>query len=91
MVFDMIGIDASLANAFRRIMLSEVPTMAIELVYISNNTSIIQDEVLAHRLGLIPINADPRLFESFKSGKIHWSRFWAGLISKSHTDQNISA
>lgn len=37
--------------------------MAIERVYIANNTSVVQDEVLSHRLGLIPINADPRLFE----------------------------
>lgn len=37
--------------------------MAIEKVHIYNNTSIIQDEVLAHRLGLIPLKADPRLFE----------------------------
>ena len=63
-VFDMIGIDAAIANAFRRILLSEVPTMAIEKVFILNNTSMIQDEVLAHRLGLIPIRADPRRFHS---------------------------
>lgn len=37
--------------------------MAIEKVLIANNTSVVQDEVLAHRLGLIPIKADPRLFE----------------------------
>uniref|UniRef100_A0AAQ5ZWC8 DNA-directed RNA polymerases I and III subunit RPAC1 n=1 Tax=Amphiprion ocellaris TaxID=80972 RepID=A0AAQ5ZWC8_AMPOC len=61
--FDMVGIDAAIANAFRRILLAEVPTMAIEKVFIYNNTSIVQDEVLAHRLGLIPIKADPRLFE----------------------------
>ncbi|XP_060189048.1 uncharacterized protein LOC132617996 [Lycium barbarum] len=61
--FDMIGIDPSLANAFRRILIAEVPTIAIEKVLIANNTSIIQDEVLAHRLGLIPIKVDPRLFE----------------------------
>lgn len=63
MEFDMIGIDAAVANAFRRILISEVPTMAIEKVFIANNTSVIQDEVLAHRLGLIPIKVDPRLFE----------------------------
>ncbi|XP_062503648.1 DNA-directed RNA polymerases I and III subunit RPAC1-like isoform X2 [Corticium candelabrum] len=63
MEFDMVGIDASLANAFRRILLAEVPTMAIEKVYMFNNTSVIQDEVLAHRLGLIPIYADPEKFE----------------------------
>ena len=63
LVFDMIGIDAAFANAFRRILLAEVPTMAIEKVFILNNTSFIQDEVLSHRLGLIPIRADARLFE----------------------------
>ncbi|KAI9477743.1 MAG: DNA-directed RNA polymerase [Benjaminiella poitrasii] len=61
--FDLIGVDASIANAFRRIMIAEVPTMAIEKVYVMNNTSIIQDEVVAHRLGLIPIKADPKEFE----------------------------
>ncbi|KAK5990501.1 DNA-directed RNA polymerases I and III subunit RPAC1 [Cladobotryum mycophilum] len=54
--FSLIGIDTSLANAFRRILIAEIPTLAIENVYIDNNTSVIQDEVLAHRLGLIPFN-----------------------------------
>ena len=43
--------------------------MAIEKVLIANNTSVIQDEVLAHRLGLIPIKVDPRLFD-YMSGFI---------------------
>uniref|UniRef100_A0A2C9UFL3 DNA-directed RNA polymerase RpoA/D/Rpb3-type domain-containing protein n=1 Tax=Manihot esculenta TaxID=3983 RepID=A0A2C9UFL3_MANES len=63
MEFDMIGIDATVANSFRRILISELPAMAIEKVLIANNTSLIQVEVLSHRLGLIPISADPRLFE----------------------------
>ncbi|XP_067941700.1 DNA-directed RNA polymerases I and III subunit RPAC1-like [Watersipora subatra] len=67
--FDLIGVDAAIANALRRILLSEVPTMAIEKVFIYNNTSIIQDEILAHRLGLIPIMADPRLFEYRQKGQ----------------------
>ncbi|GAB2245965.1 hypothetical protein Droror1_Dr00001458 [Drosera rotundifolia] len=66
--FDMMGIDAALANAFRRILIAEVPTMAFEKILIANNTSVIQDEVLSHRLGLIPIKVDPRLFE-YKSEK----------------------
>ena len=66
MEFDIIGIDFSLANAFRRIMLAEVPSMAVDRVFIYNNTSVIQDEVLAHRLGLIPFKADHRLFEMHK-------------------------
>lgn len=53
--FDLLRLDASIANAFRRILLSEIPTLAIETVFIHNNTSIIQDEVLAARLGLVPL------------------------------------
>lgn len=53
--FSLVGIDTSVSNAFRRILLSEIPTLAIEDVFIYQNTSIIQDEVLAHRLGLIPL------------------------------------
>lgn len=40
MVFDMVGVDPAIANALRRILLAEVPTMAIEHVFIKNNTSI---------------------------------------------------
>jgi len=37
--------------------------MAIENVYIYDNTSVVQDEVLAHRLGLVPIRADAEDFD----------------------------
>mmetsp|Transcript_10942 Transcript_10942/g.22799 ORF Transcript_10942/g.22799 Transcript_10942/m.22799 type:complete len:378 (-) Transcript_10942:331-1464(-) len=60
---ELVGIDAAIANALRRILIAEVPTMAIEKVFIANNTSIMQDEVLSHRLGLIPVQADPSEFE----------------------------
>jgi len=53
--FSLIGVDASIANAFRRILIAEIPSLAIEYVFVKNNTSIIQDEVLAQRLGLIPL------------------------------------
>jgi len=43
--------------------------MAIEKVHVYNNTSIIQDEVFAHRLGLVPLRADPRRFEFKADGK----------------------
>ncbi len=41
MEFDLMGIDPAIANALRRILIAEVPTMAIEHVFIVNNTSII--------------------------------------------------
>ncbi|OBZ65907.1 DNA-directed RNA polymerases I and III subunit RPAC1 [Grifola frondosa] len=61
--FDLVGVDASIANAFRRILIAEVPTIAIEHVYVWNNTSVIHDEVLAHRIGLIPLNVKPSHFD----------------------------
>ena len=61
--FELVGIDAVLANTIRRVLLSETPSIAIENVYIKNNTSIMQDEVLAHRLGLLPIRCDPEKLE----------------------------
>lgn len=60
---DLIGIGPAIANAYRRIMIAEVPTMAIEYCFIRNNTSVIQDEMLAHRMGLIPLCIDPTQFE----------------------------
>ena len=62
MEFDMVGYDPAIANALRRILLSDIPSMAIEKVHMYQNTSIMQDEVLAHRLGLLPLTADPCLF-----------------------------
>ena len=54
-------IDVSLANAIRRSAL-EIPIMAIDEVEIIKNDSALYDEILAHRLGLIPITTE-------KSGK----------------------
>jgi len=52
------GTDVSFVNSLRRIILAEVPCMAIEDVVIVENSSLIQDEILAHRLGLIPVKTD---------------------------------
>eukprot|EP00730_Choanoeca_flexa_P018272 TRINITY_DN8878_c0_g1_i1.p1 TRINITY_DN8878_c0_g1~~TRINITY_DN8878_c0_g1_i1.p1 ORF type:complete len:352 (+),score=91.64 TRINITY_DN8878_c0_g1_i1:508-1563(+) len=60
--FDLVGVDAAIANTIRRILIAEVPTMAIESVYIMANSSIMADEIFAHRLGLVPLKVDPRLF-----------------------------
>jgi len=46
------------ANTLRRIMIEEVPTLAIEDVEFRDNSSALYDEIVAHRLGLIPIKTD---------------------------------
>lgn len=58
MRFIVEGIDAPLANTLRRIIISEVPTMAIDDIIIYENSSILHDEMLALRLALIPLKTD---------------------------------
>jgi len=47
-----------LANLLRRYMMEEVPVMAIEDIEFRKNNSILYDEIIAHRLGLIPLKTD---------------------------------
>ena len=52
------GVPIQYANALRRICLNGVPIFAIDTVDIIENSSVLPDEGLAHRLGLIPITTD---------------------------------
>ena len=58
MRFMVDGIDTPMANTVRRIVLSEVPVMAVDDVVMIENSSVIHDEILALRLGLVPLKTD---------------------------------
>ncbi len=56
--FVLDGVSVELANAFRRLILTEVPSMAITEVLFVENDTVLFDELIAHRLGLIPLTTD---------------------------------
>lgn len=63
------GIDAAMANTLRRIMFAEIPIMAVKEVEFKKNNSALYDEILAHRIGLIPLTTDLKTYNLPKDCK----------------------
>jgi len=68
-IFIVEGIKSSFAGALRRIMVSEIPTMSIEWVDFKLNDSAMTDEVLANRIGQIPLTYDKKAYNFQKDCK----------------------
>ena len=69
LTFSLSGVDTAYANTLRRLMGFEVPVMSIDDVEFRKNTSILYDEVLAHRLGLIPLSTDLKAYDLMEECK----------------------
>lgn len=53
------GIPVIVANSIRRVALTELPVMAVEYVFVYENSSIMDDQILAHRIGFIALTTNP--------------------------------
>ena len=81
------GVPIQYANALRRICLNGVPIFAIDTIDILENTSIMPDEALAHRLGLIPLKTDSVVAMSEEEIKESGSRVMLTLDSEEINDR----
>ncbi|XP_015892771.1 DNA-directed RNA polymerases II, IV and V subunit 3 [Ziziphus jujuba] len=95
--FELRETDASMANALRRVMIAEVPTIAIDLVEIEVNSSVLNDEFIAHRLGLVPLTSERAMSMRFSrdcdacdgDGQCEFCSVEFHLRAKCHSDQTL--
>lgn len=64
-VIQIDGIDFSIINSLRRVLLGETASFAIHKVFFYDNSSILNDEIIAHRLCLVPLFFPPDLIDFF--------------------------
>ncbi len=58
LVLEIRNVHYTILNSLVRLMIEEVPTFAIENVFFEHNESLLHEEMIAHRLGLLPIGCD---------------------------------
>lgn len=61
------GISPAFANGIRRSMIADVPTMSIDTVRVIENSSVLFDEVIGLRLGMVPLTTPVNEFQPDQS------------------------
>ena len=72
---DFVNFPISFVNALRRILLSNIPTVATQNIEIITNTTQLPHEMLKHRVEMLPINVLPSDSATIKDAKIELKTF----------------
>lgn len=91
LTFSMKGVDVSYVNTLRRLAMEETPVMAIEDVEIRKNNSILYDEMLTHRLGLVPLKTDLKGYDVYVEGEPVSAKNSVQLVLKANGPGAITA
>jgi DNA-directed RNA polymerase subunit D len=65
-IFQLEDATPAFANALRRAIISETPSLAIDEVIIQENTSVLWDEMIAHRLAMVPLKVDTETYDALR-------------------------
>ncbi|MEI7961278.1 MAG: DNA-directed RNA polymerase subunit D [archaeon] len=57
------GANYTFMNTLRRVIMTNVPCLAVDAVQIYENDSVVFDEMLANRLGLLPLKTDVKTYK----------------------------
>jgi len=57
------GVSPAFANGIRRAIIADVPTLSIDTVRVLENSSVMFDEMIGLRLGLVPLSTPPGEFD----------------------------
>ena len=74
------GTNSAFMNGIRRTVMKDVPTLAVEDVSIYENTSVMFDEFLVQRLGLLPIKTDLKTYKKGDKVKLVLEKEGPGVV-----------
>jgi len=75
------GTNPVFMNTLRRTIMTNVPCLAIDEVHIYENDSVVFDEMLANRLGLLPVKTDLKAYKRADKVKLVLEKAGPGIVT----------
>ncbi|MEK6958778.1 MAG: DNA-directed RNA polymerase subunit D, partial [archaeon] len=75
------GTTSTFMNSLRRAIMCDVPCLAVDTVHFYENDSVVFDEMLAHRLGLLPVKTDVKTYKKGDKVKLVLEKLGPGIVT----------